>query len=138
MINAIGSDRYSMAVHPSINEAARFAASQPEGTVFIAANWGVATQVLSLSNGRRGFVYEPFWDYRGEETLNEIFVPSINRALIGSLRVRNPVGAQASDRIFHDVAARAGWIEVALDPAIAALPAVELRAFERAVAPPAR
>ena len=129
---AIRDDHYSADWDPSVNEAARFAASLPPDAVFIAADWGVAAEVLCLSNGRENFVFEPFWEYQGRETIAQLLdEPNRRLALVAAPRSTAPVAGLVTKQIFDDVAANPNWIETALDPRIASLRSVEIRSFRR-------
>lgn len=129
---AIRDDRYTAEWDPSLNTAAIFAAGQPKDTVFIAADWGIATQVFCLSNGRQDFVFEPFWDYDGPATLRQILdYPRREFALLAAPRPRPLVRALATGRIYVDMAEMDGWEAVDLEPWVQKLPAVEIRAFRR-------
>jgi hypothetical protein len=129
---AIRDDHFTAEWDPSVNEAARFAATLPPGGIFIAADWGVATQVFCLSNGRQNFVFEPFWHYEGRESMAQILDPPERQlALIAAPRPRSPVAVGVTDRIFDDVRTSRDWVETPVDERIASLRSVEIRAFRR-------
>jgi hypothetical protein len=131
-LEAIRDDRYAGSWDPSVNAAALFAARQPENAVFIAADWGIATQVFCLADGRPDFVFEPFWDYQGRETLDRILDrPGREFALVAASKPRTAIRPQATVEIFADLAARKDWVEVALDPWVQNLGSVEMHAFRR-------
>jgi len=90
--DAIKGDRYTRTWDPSLNTAAAFAARQPASAIFIAANWGVATQALCFSNGRQNFVFELYPSYGGPETLNPVLAPPERDVVIAAaLRPEAPL-----------------------------------------------
>jgi hypothetical protein len=130
--DAIQRDAYTSLWHPSLNIGARFAASQGDGTVVIAADWGVATQVLCLANGRQDFVFEPFWAYRGPSSLREILAaPNRGLAILAAPIPRSPVGPETTRQILQDMQRLEGWVPVPVNQAVRDLPAMELRAYRR-------
>lgn len=107
--NALRHGSASEAWDPSIAELGQFAARRPPGTVFVATDWGVATQILCFANGRPGRVVEPFWDERG------LGVPEIAAAIDGArtlylVRLRRETGLfPATARIEREIAADPTW-----------------------------
>jgi hypothetical protein len=122
-----------------LNAAAEFAAHQPDDAIFIAANWGTATQAFCFSNGRQQFVFEPYPLYGGPETLNPILAPPERQLVVAAaLRPAAPLKPgeintlrQVTAAIFRDLSTSNGWEEVPADPAVRDLRAVELRVFRR-------
>jgi hypothetical protein len=128
---ATSEDRYSIRWHPSLSRMAAFAAAQPEGTVVIAANWGVAAQIYCMADGRENFVYELFWNYQGPEQLAAILnQPGRSQVIIA--RRHGTFMKRQAERILSDMSALPGWAEVTADPGVHNLPAVEVRVFRRA------
>ena len=129
---SIRTDSYSTLWDSSNNAALVFAAGQPPGAVFIAADWGVATQVFCLSNGRQDFVFEPYWDYHGRASLSPILDdPRRTSVWLATLRPRADVRPEATVRILHDVATDAGWREVPVEPWLRVHRTIELRHYRR-------
>lgn len=56
----------------SLNRLGEFANEHRKNTTFITADWGVATQILCLSNGEPNIVKEPFYRYKGQTDLDSI------------------------------------------------------------------
>lgn len=125
---ALGAGRASSVWDPSLAEIGRFAAERPAGAVFVASDWGVATQILAFSGGRPGLVYEPFWLYEGPEQLRQIREETEARVLY-LVRLRNPPQAipGAMERIERDLAADPRWREVPVEPEAAGLKVVLVR-----------
>jgi hypothetical protein len=46
---------------PSFTHLAEMAAGMADRAVFLSADWGTATQIYCVGNGRADLVYEPFW-----------------------------------------------------------------------------
>jgi hypothetical protein len=128
---ALREGRASPAWDPSLAELGRFAAARPPGTLFVATDWGVATQILCYANGRPGRVVEPFWDERGLE-VPEI-AAAIDRARILYLvRPRWDTGRlPAADRFERGISADPSWREAPSDPETSAWRAVSLRKYVR-------
>lgn len=127
---ALLAGRASSAWDPSLAEIGRFAAQRPAGAVFVASDWGVATQIRAFSNGRPGLVYEPFWRYRGPEELRQIQEESGARFLY-LVRLHNPPRTipGAMERIERDLEADLRWREVPPEPRAAGLKEVLVRKF---------
>jgi hypothetical protein len=117
--------------NPSLAELGRFAAGRPPGTLFVATDWGVATQILCYTNGRPGRVVEPFWDERG------LGVPEIASAIDGArtlylVRLRRETGIfPATARIEREIAADPSWREVLPEAETSGWRAVSLRKYVR-------
>ncbi|HYO15174.1 MAG TPA: hypothetical protein VE685_18415 [Thermoanaerobaculia bacterium] len=129
---ALGTGRASSAWDPSLAEIGRFAAERPAGAVFVASDWGVATQILAFSGGLPGLVYEPFWRYDGPAQLRRIQEESGARILyLYLVRLRNPrrVVPGATERIERDLEADPRWREVPAEPEAAGLREVLVRKF---------
>lgn len=127
---ALAAGRASSAWDPSLAQIGRFAAARADGAIFVASDWGVATQIRAFSQGRPGLVYEPFWRYQGPEQLREIEAESGARVLY-LVRLRTPPRTVpgATERIEGDLAADPRWQEVPPEPAAAALEEVLVRKF---------
>ncbi|HSF43949.1 MAG TPA: hypothetical protein VLT87_29430, partial [Thermoanaerobaculia bacterium] len=120
----------SPAWDPSLARIGEFAAARAGEAVFVASDWGVATQILCFGNGRPGLVHEPFWHYRGPEQLREITRTRDHRVFY-LVRLRNSprVVPGATDRIERDLAADPGLREVPAEPEAASLREVLVRKF---------
>ena len=120
----------SPAWDPSLARLGEFAAARAGEAVFVASDWGVATQILCFGNGRPGLVHEPFWHYHGPQTLRDILRTG-NRRVFYLVRLRNPprVVPGATDRIERDLAADPGLREVPAEPEVAGLREVLVRKF---------
>ena len=125
---ALAAGRASSAWDPSLAAIGRFAAEREKGTVFIASDWGVATQILAFSGGRPGLVHEPFWRYQGPEQLRTLEEESGARVLY-LVRLRDPQRTVpgALERIEHDLLDDPRWREVPVEPEAARLRQVLVR-----------
>ena len=106
-----------------------FAARHAGEAVFLASDWGVATQIYCFANGRPGIVREPFWHYRGPEDLEDL--GSDGRRVLYLVRPRKPERAVpgAMERIERDLAADPRWREVPVERDAASLRVVLVRKF---------
>jgi hypothetical protein len=125
---ALAAGRASSSWDPSLAEIGRFAADREKGTIFIASDWGVATQILAFSGGRPGLVYEPFWHYEGPEELRTLEEESGARVLY-LVRLRDPQRTVpgAMERIEHDLLDDPRWREVPVEAEAARLRQVLVR-----------
>lgn len=128
----VGGDRYSPQWDPSVTVAAQYLAGLPQGTAVVAADWGIATQVFALSNGRQGYVYEPFWNAQPDSAVLRILGDSQYSAVaVAALRPRSSAKPEATSAIIRTVQSAAGWQEMPLDPTIARLRSVEIHSYRR-------
>jgi hypothetical protein len=129
--NALRRGSASEAWDPSLAELGRFAAGRPPGTLFVATDWGVATQILCFANGRPGRVVEPFWDERG------LGAPEIASAIDGArtlylVRLRRETGLfPATARIEREIAADPSWRGVLPEAETSGWRALSLRKYVR-------
>ncbi|HAU37826.1 MAG TPA: hypothetical protein DCX07_08930, partial [Phycisphaerales bacterium] len=117
----------------SLTRAGEFAARAAGRATFLAADWGVANQMLCLSDGDTNLVHELFWGYRGPDDIRDC----IDRAGVDAFYVvtKKPpttVHPENTRRIVRDAAELPGWRETPVEPEVADLPAVGLRKFLRA------
>lgn len=116
---------------PALARLGSFAARQADQAVFVAADWGVATQIYCFANGRPGLVYEPYWhaleatDLRAD--LRSIQAKS-GRRLVYLVRLEPAAdvipGARA--RVEAALLSDPYWLEVPVEPE-ARLPGVRIR-----------
>jgi len=127
---ALGRGEASGAWHPDFNRLGRFAAAHAGEAAFIAADWGVGTQIFCLAQGRRDLVRELFWEYRGPEDLarfqREAGVASYYAV---SLRPPSGVAPENTARIFRDLAGHPMWHEVEVEPELRDLSVIAVRKF---------
>jgi len=118
---------------PSLTAAGEFAARAAGRATFLAADWGVASQILCLSDGDTSLVHELFWGYRGPDDIRDC----IDRAGVDAFYVvtKKPpttVHPENTRRIVRDAAELSGWRETPVEPEVSDLPAVGFRKFVRA------
>lgn len=116
---------------PSLAQLGRFAARRPPGTLFVATDWGVGTQILCFTNGRPSRLVEPFWDPRG------IDVPAMAAAIDGArtlylVRLRRGTSLfPATARIEREISANPAWREAVPEPETSGWRSVSLRKYVR-------
>jgi hypothetical protein len=116
--------------HASLTELGHFAAARADEAIFVAADWGVATQIYCLANGRPGLVYEPFWAYDGPADLLRLQRQS--GATVMYAVAPNPpsdVRPATTTRIFDDLSSAPYWREAPVEAEAARLTAVTIRKF---------
>ncbi|MBI4320001.1 MAG: hypothetical protein HY675_16040 [Chloroflexi bacterium] len=115
---------------PSLTEVGLFAAQRADEAIFIAADWGVATQIYSLSDGQPGLVYQLVWNYKGPKDLQRIAESAGKDSLyVVAKKPRSPVNPEVTGRILRDIVELPGWQEMPVENEIADLRAVEVRKF---------
>jgi hypothetical protein len=100
-------------------------------TAFVASDWGVATQIYCLANGRADHVYEPFWDYHGIEDLQRI--AGAGKKVIYVVRPEPAFDVKPANtrRIERDAEALPSWREAGVDAAFARLTTLRIRKYVR-------
>ena len=124
---ALWSGQAGKAWNPDMTELGRLAAAHTNDAIFVAADWGVATQIYCFANGRPGFVYEVFWEYTGSEDLLRL---QPGKALYAV--APNPLSGVKSEntkRIFRDLEGSGYWRETPVEPEFSRLVAVTVRKF---------
>ena len=118
---------------PGLNDLGRFAESRPEGTRFVAASWGVATQIFCFSQGRPEFIHEAYWSYDGKDELAAMLAafPAKNTVYLVALDPAPQPHADAADRIFADAASLVGWREEPVEPELRAITCVRAKKLVR-------
>jgi hypothetical protein len=117
---------------PSLTKLGILASEETADAVFIAADWGVATQVFCLSNGHPNFVHEIFWDYQGPDHIISITQKTEkNFFYIITLDPISHVKPETTNRILHDAERLKDWREVTPETEFAKLEAVTVRKFAR-------
>lgn len=115
---------------PSLARLGEFAARRTDRALFVAAGWGVGTQIRCFSNGRPGLLEELFWNYRGASQLHELLASS-GKPVVYLVRLRtDPSGAALAERIEHDLAGDRDWIAVPVEPETIPWRAVSIRKFQ--------
>lgn len=115
---------------PSLTKMGEFASNRANEAVFVAADWGVATQIVCFSNGKPGLVYELFWNYRGPEDIKYVIEQTGKKILyIVFLRPNSGVCPESTKHILRDMGLMSGWKKVPVEKDIANLKAVGVRKF---------
>jgi hypothetical protein len=115
--------------HPDLTELGRLAAAQANDAIFVAADWGVGTQIYCFANGRRGFVYEAFWSYNGPEDLVRLQEQAGKALYVVALNPRSYVRPENTRRIFKDIEDSGYWREKPVEVEFSNLVAVTVRKF---------
>jgi hypothetical protein len=116
--------------HPNLTQMGQFAAEHANEAIFVAADWGVATQIYCLSNGRQGLVQEIFSSYSGPADLLRLQKHfAANVVYVVSLNPPSNVRPENTLRIFHDFESSLHWREAKVEPLVANFSAVIVRKF---------
>ena len=125
--------RHSDRFDPSFTELGLFAKRSPPDTAFIVGDWGVGAAIQCLGNGRPGLLYEPFWDYRGNDDLSSILSRCSTRVFyLVTRRPLSNVRPNNTRRLLEDISRRSDLRESPVEPTLLRLHAVEVRRFVRA------
>jgi hypothetical protein len=116
--------------HPNLTQLGVFAAEHANKAIFVAADWGVATQMYCLSNGRHGLVQQIFSSYSGPDDLLRLQKQfAVNVVYVVSLNPPSNVRPESTHRIFEDFESNAHWTEVKVELLVATFTAVKVRKF---------
>ena len=126
LVQGRSSHKYS----PSLTRLAEFAARQDGQTLFVATDWGVATQIDCLAQGAPGRVVELFWSYRGIDALERL---TEGHSVLYLVRPEPAYGvnAAATAAIESDAGKLPGWREASLESELQALPSLSIRKLVR-------
>ncbi len=114
---------------PSLTRLGELAAAAPESTVFLATEWGLATQIHCFNQGRTGRVYEAFWTHRPLD-LSKVLLGKEEFYLVGSRGIDHiPAAQKAKSR--EQLQSVAGFERAPLEAEYAALTDLEIEKFVR-------
>jgi hypothetical protein len=114
---------------PSLTRAGEFAGRRADEALFVAIDWGVATQMYCFARGAPGVVHEPFWPrHPGLASI----LQRAGAKSVYLVALVPPSGiTRESDQIVGAMAAAPGWVEVPVEDEVARLRAVRFRKFVR-------
>lgn len=120
----------SLTWDPSLTEIGYSAGKRANEAVFIAADWGVATQIYCLSDGQPDLVHELFWNYQGPQDIRHVVEKAGKKTLYVVVKKPNSkVKPENTARILRDMEKLPGWDEIPVESEVAELGAVEVRKF---------
>jgi hypothetical protein len=132
VLSGIVSGRASREFDPELNRLGAFAARQAPDVTFVAATWGVGTQIYCFSNGRAGVVSEPFWSYSGPEDLERV-VEGRRVFYVVSTDPISDVSPTTSRRIMADAGTLGGWKAAPLEAEAGTFRTVHLAKYVRTI-----
>jgi hypothetical protein len=120
----------SMSWDPSLTEIGYFASKESGQAVFIAADWGIGAQILSLSDGQPDLLSELYSNYRGPEDLKSVVKQSGKRiAYVVVKKPNSPVNPRNTARIMRDIETSPDWKQLPVEAEVAKLRAVGVEKF---------
>jgi len=129
--SAFAAGKTSTQFHPDFNRVAILASGRSNQAVFVASDWGTATQIYCAANGKAGSVYELFWSSEpAKDTLKlmkETTKPNIYVVSTGLV----PRFAAASASILETMSSAPDWQEVPVEKEFAELHEIKVRRFAR-------
>lgn len=130
---AFVSGKASTAFDPAFNRLMKIAASRWKDAVFIASDWGSATQIYCSMNGADEAVFEPIWGtYSAKDVLN-IASTTKKRNLYVVTTGLAPQFADTSASIVDAMTNAPDWQSVPLDEEVASLHPIRILKFVRRV-----
>jgi hypothetical protein len=123
---------------PGLTRLGEFSARQADMAGFVAADWGVANQMICLSMGRAR-VSEISWTFRGDRDLSSA-VSEMDRSVIYVVLKMPPteVAPETAPRILAAMQDLPGWHEVEVDAEVADLRPARLYKFVRSQQSPSQ
>ena len=111
MQRAITDERAGVTWDRSFTALARFAARQADRAVFVAADWGFATQIYCMAQAKENLVFEPYREYSGPADLGPILKAAADKKeiYILSRKFRPPLNPSNTERLTDDLLALKGW-----------------------------
>lgn len=129
---AFAQGRASAHFDPALTELGEFAAARADEAVFVAADWGLAAQIVALSQGTPGLVREVYWEYDGPADIERIADAGGKRVMYVLARIpRSGVAPEQTARIWQDIGALPGWQEMPAEPGTQHWKTIEIRKFVR-------
>lgn len=88
----------------SLTRIGEFAEKKTDDAIFIAADWGVASQIFSISNGKENYIYEIFRNYQEVNDIYKIIKNSKKKQLYIVGRIPpTDVNPENTEKIWRDV-----------------------------------
>jgi hypothetical protein len=138
---SLASGRASLRFDPSFTRLAEAAARRSQEAIFIAADWGTATQIYCMSNGQEDLVYEPYWSGNPAEVTRTIahLTPKSSLYIVFSGAARSspwssvvdPRATEISKGILSSMTDASDWREVAAESEFRDLGPIQVRKFVR-------
>jgi hypothetical protein len=129
---ALASGKSSPGYDPGFNRLARLAAARSAHAVFIASDWGSATQLYCGSNGRDDAVYEPIWNTNPRGAVADIAARTPKSTIYLVTTGLGPRHlAETSSAILDAMTLLPDWQAVSVEPEFTNLGPVQVRKFER-------
>lgn len=127
----LAGDTASASFAPSFSRLMEIAGDKSDEAVFIAADWGTATQLYCGSNGQDGFVFEPYWNADPSKAVQELLARVERDSVYVVTAGLSPRFAEASEEILAAMAGEPQWAEVPVEPEFSGLDPVRARKFVR-------
>jgi hypothetical protein len=115
---------------PAFATLGRFAARHVDDAIFVASDWGVATQIYCFANGRPRFVHQIFWNRAGVDEIDAAQHASGTDTLY-LVRPDPPVrvAPEVTERFERELADDSRWREAPVESEVARLGPIKVRKF---------
>jgi hypothetical protein len=130
---ALVAGRSGLAYDPSFSALGEFAGRHPEAA-FVAADWGMGSQLYCLVNARPATVYEPFWKTGESRGVAALVEQGGQDVLYVVVRRKAPLFRENTAMILEGITTSPAWREVPVDPEVGGYQTMEVRKFVRAQA----
>ncbi|MEO1936791.1 MAG: hypothetical protein ABGX04_18605 [Myxococcales bacterium] len=122
--------------NPGFTRVGEILARKGDDAIVVVADWGIATQIHCLANGRPGFVQELFWRYESTGDISSIDLMDEKKTIfVVTMTVPTGVRPDVTQKLWQDLDRLSewmpGWEEVPAGQDFAEIEVVEVRKFVR-------
>lgn len=117
--------------HPDFNRVANLASAKSADAVFVAADWGTATQIYCAGNGKEDLVYELYWRSDPGAAAINLMKDTTKANIYVLVTGIVPAFAPASASILQAMTSAPNWQEVSVEKEFAGLHGIQVRRFVR-------
>jgi hypothetical protein len=129
--SAFAAGKTSKLFHPDFNRMAQLAAAKAGEAVFVAADWGAATQIYCVGNGQSDLVYELYSGSEPGASVIKLMKETTKTNVYVLVTGIAPEFAAASASILQAMATAPDWQEAPVEAEFAVLQGIDVRKFVR-------
>ena len=116
---------------PEFTRVAEISAAKSANAAFVAADWGMATQLYCMNNGKPDSVYETYWGQDPAGNMQEVLKRTMKPEVYVLVAGISPQFADASAAILQAVTKAPDWQEMPVDKEFDGLHRIRVRKFVR-------
>jgi hypothetical protein len=128
---SLGSGKAADRFDPEFTRVAELSVARAADAVFVSGDWGTATQLYCIGNGRPDMVFEPFWSNDPAAAVLDIASRTTKATMYVLVTGIAPQFAKASESILDAMRNAPGWEEVPVEKEFAGLARIRVRKFGR-------